>query len=76
MVVTNPTDQDINVSIKGTDYFLAANSSIKGVKESHAIYWKNSLHQFLIVSPETKEVEKVEKTAEVKVEEKSVTKKK
>jgi hypothetical protein len=81
MVVTNPTDQDITVSIKGNEYFVAANSSISGVKESHADYWKNMLHNFIEVSPEkapkveTPKVEVKDVIEVAKEDEKKVVKK-
>lgn len=52
MQVYNPTENPITVSIKGTEYSLGAESTIKGVKESHAEYWKEMLHNFIEVTPE------------------------
>lgn len=73
MVVTNPTELDLVVSVEGNVYTLPAKESISGVKESHAEYWKEHIHQFIEVSPEVKK--EVKETAPKKVEEAVVAKK-
>lgn len=52
MVVTNPTDAEITVSIESQMYTVGANSSLENVREKHAIYWKEQLHNFLEISEE------------------------
>jgi len=36
MIVKNPTDKDIEVSIEGTEYLLPANGELRGVLAEHA----------------------------------------
>lgn len=80
MIVINPTKSDIKVQIEGVEYFLPAEGSITGVREEHALYWKQKLHSFVqikmdepVVKKEVK-VEEVAPVAEAPIE-KKVTKK-
>lgn len=52
MKITNTTNNDINVTIGGTDYSLPAGGEIVGVPAKDAEYWVTKLHQFLICEPE------------------------
>jgi len=80
MVITNPTDKDITVSIEGQMYTVEANSSTSGIREKHAIHWVEQLHNFLVISPEkAKEVApkvEVPKVAEIIAEAKDAKDKK
>lgn len=79
MIIKNPTNSDITVQIKGVQYTVLAESSLKNVPEQVALYWKLNLHPFLELqeevfsSPETVEEIKEaveETTVEAKEEEK------
>jgi len=55
MIVNNPTDKDITVKLKGVIYSVKAKDSLSNVPKEQALYWKG-LHNFLILSDETKKV--------------------
>lgn len=63
MQVYNPTDTPITVSIQGNEYSVGAGATITGVKENHADYWKNMLHNFIEVSPEVVKEKSVPKVS-------------
>lgn len=71
MTVKNPTNNDITVQIMGVKYTVPANGEVKYVPEEHALYWRDKLHQFLVLGQDV--VEKTEKETpkkeEAKVEE-------
>jgi hypothetical protein len=72
MIIKNPTTNEIRVQILGTKYVLPASGEIKYVPEEHALYWKDKIHNFLILSEDKAEVkEKVEPVKEEKVVEKT-----
>lgn len=52
MIVKNPTDKEISVQILGTQYTVPANGEREGVKDEHAIHWKEQIHNFLILKNE------------------------
>lgn len=70
MIVKNPTDKQIEVRIYGENYVLPANGQIDNISEKAAQYWKEHLHEFIVVKDyieaakdkEEKTVEKVKKT--------------
>lgn len=64
MIVQNPTDLDIKVSIDGVEYFVGPQDEISNVPEQAANYWKTKLHEFLIVLPDTEVVKKVTEVKE------------
>ena len=66
MKITNPIDKKIEVVIKGSKYSIEANGSIDLPKEI-AIFWKDKIHQFLLLS-ESKKIEEVIEVKEVVVE--------
>ena len=76
MVITNPTSIEIKVQIEGVNYVLPANGELIGVKEEHALYWKEKLHNFIAIKVESKK-DLAAEVAEVIAEkgEKKVTKK-
>jgi hypothetical protein len=59
MIVKNPTNETVSITIAGRDYTLEAEGSISVIDE-HAAKWKVT-HQFLVLSEE----EKVAPTPEV-----------
>lgn len=70
MKITNPTDTDITIQVKGgTKYTVLANDTLSNVPTEHANFWKG-LHPFLKVTadPVIKK-EKIEEVVEDKVEE-------
>lgn len=77
MIVRNPTEVQISVTIKGTTYEIEPKGSIMGVPEEHAVEWRTSTHQFIVIEPEdvAEVVEKVKEIIEeeVKIEEPEVT---
>ncbi len=65
MIITNPTENDITIQYKGTEYSVSGKGSVELPKEV-ALYWKNQLHSFLTISEKVvkevvKEVEKPNK---------------
>jgi len=73
MIVKNPTESKIEVTILGVDYSVDAKGEVS-VPNQVAAYWKNRLHSFLEISEEVKEVEKVVKVEKVEKVEKEVKK--
>ena len=57
MKITNPTDSDISVGIKGGQYTVKANGSLSNVPADVAEYWKTMLHHFIVVSRDDTEVD-------------------
>lgn len=55
MIVRNPTKNDIEVTIDGISYQVKAEDQIKGVRQSHALHWKNKIHSFIELSEEGKD---------------------
>lgn len=51
MIVKNPTKEEISIQVLGTTYTVGAGEEIS-VPESVAKYWQESIHNFIIVSPE------------------------
>lgn len=74
MIIKNPTNLNLAVTIKGVDYVLGAQSERKGIPAEHAEYWKVHLHNFIEVVPEDHDAEITSKSAkkEPKVEEEVV----
>lgn len=71
--VINPLDSAINVDIDGQEYHLEAKGELV-IEEAHAEYWKNKLHNFLIVEAADKEAaEEVAEKVEEVVEKSEVT---
>lgn len=46
MTIKNPTDKNVRVVIQGTEYAVPANGEKKGVRDDHALLWKE-IHGFL-----------------------------
>lgn len=75
MIVTNPTEKTIAIQYKGTKYEVAAEQSIT-VPDEAAIYWKDRIHEFIILTDENEapskskveKTEKAEKVEEVKAD--------
>ncbi len=53
MKIFNPTKNDITVQIMGHVYTVKAEDCLSGVKYEHAKYWKEKLHNFILVDEET-----------------------
>lgn len=68
VTVINPTDSDITVTVEGHTYTVEAKGKVQ-VEESAAAYWKEKLHNFILIEAASQEEEKVEKK-EVKEKEK------
>lgn len=60
MKIKNPTSSNIEVLINGTEYKLPADGELLGVNEDVAKYWKDNLHNFLILENENKVEVKLE----------------
>lgn len=71
--VINPTDSDISVVVNGHSYTVEAKGTV-AVEEVDAAYWKEKLHNFLLIDEIKAEKAEKEEKVEVK-EEKEETKK-
>lgn len=69
MKVINPTDKQLTVTIAGTEYTVEPKDVLKNVPEEAAVYWKDKLHNFLLLEEDT-----VVKEEPVKVEKEEVKK--
>lgn len=49
MQIKNPTDNSIEVCVMKTTYFIEANGTLNNVPETHARFWQEHLHNFLIL---------------------------
>lgn len=65
MIVTNPTDKNLEVTYKGSTYSVEANGTKSGVPEDAAMFWKNSIHQFITVRDEVAPVSSTKESVEV-----------
>ena len=65
--ITNPTENEISVSIFGHKYTLAPGASMT-IRSEDAEYWKNQLHQFIVIEEESALVESETPTVEVEVQ--------
>jgi len=69
MIVINPLDEEITVTLSGNVYTVPAKGQVKGVPVRDALYWKDSLHNFLTLQEEistvTKPMEEETKVEEV-----------
>ena len=70
--ITNPTDKDIKVQIKGKVLEVLAKGELSGVTDAEASYWKDHIHKFILVGEDTgvptvpAKDEEVKETADVK----------
>lgn len=73
VTVINPTENKISVSINGHAYEVDAKGTVL-VEEVDATYWKEKLHNFLLIdkAEEVKEAPKVKEEVEEKEEKKEV----
>lgn len=73
MKITNPSNNAIeNISIFGVKYSIEAEGTLDNVPETHARYWQENLHKFLILRKDKLEEKKEEVMVEIpkpKVEE-------
>lgn len=70
MKVKNPTNEEITVQIKGLTYIVKAEGELSNVPAEHAEYWKNNLHNFIIIEKENSKVtSKVKEVIEEVIEE-------
>lgn len=53
MKITNPTNEAIAIQYRGADYRVDAMSTIQDVPEEAAIYWRDMIHNFIIVSSDS-----------------------
>lgn len=67
MIVKNPTDKEISVTIKGSTYTVPANGENSNVNDEHAVHWKTHIHHFI----ELKQGSDVKETTEEVITEES-----
>jgi hypothetical protein len=60
MIIQNPIDKEIRVTIFGVEYVLPANGELKNIPDNVAEYWFKELHEFLIVKEDSKQATIVE----------------
>lgn len=69
MIILNPTDKEISVSIEGITYTVAPLGEISSVPVEHAMYWQTKLHNFIKIKDEVKKIsEKIKEVIEEKVD--------
>lgn len=61
MKIKNPTNNQLNVVIRGVQYYIKANGTLSGVPASDAVYWRDRLHNFLEIEEENDPKEELEK---------------
>lgn len=58
MKITNPVEDKLEVKIEGEDYSIEGGETID-IPEPHARYWKNRLHDFLVLEESDSATEKI-----------------